>query len=1273
MWFGFVKGRGFSPFFLALVLSWVSLSFAETLQLSWQSNKEPDLAGYRIHFGTQSRKYDKNVDVGKNTSHVLNDLAANVEYFFSVTAYDTAANESGFSSEVSCVLGDQIAPTIVSVTPITATELVVLFSEVVEATSAQTQSNYLIDQNITVDKAVLEPDRKTVRLITSKHQLGVNYRLQVKNITDIALPANKIADNTAVSYSLSVQDNDSTPPTIQLATLANATELRIHFSEPVESASATLVTNYQIDPNMKITSAEMITDNSVKLVTSPHIANTNYLLTVRGVRDASKNRNEIAANTTYAYNYAPGDVLGPMITLVSAPQKDRVTIMFNEPLDKTSAETVANYQIDGGVTIQAASLDQTQQIVTLQTAAHTAGRVYTLTINNVQDKSVNKNPIAANTKSTYIYQPPDQTAPTIARVDVIDDSHLRIHFSETMEQSSVENAANYKIDNSIIVLSVKLENSGQSAEAITTPHAAGKVYTLTINGVRDASEAHNVIAANSTYSYTVKSGSDNTGPTIVEAIAENATTVKIKFNKSLERNSAQNPANFRINRNVVVNSAQLLDDKITVKLLTTAHEGSQIHIVTVNGVTDDSPQKNSILPNSSYAYLYEGEDKIGPIITLVRVIDAENLDVLFNEPLHETEAEKLGNFSINDGQVTIKEAQLQSSRRIVHLKTDSHIANKLYVLKVNNLCDDSPSQNKILPNSSYSYVYEPPDQVSPSIAMVRVKDSGLLEVAFTEPVEVTSASNKANYQLNQGITVQSVRMGTASHLVEVAISPLSPGKIYILMVNNVKDPVGNKIPYNSSYTFVYGDITHSSGPGVVGVSVVSATELRVSFDTKLTKSSAEQPGNYVIQGGLKVTKAMLDTSLKVVRLQTDSHEINKIYVLLVSNIARNDNPSLIIRPNTPFFYLFEDTGGVQPTVNRVVVLGEKLVEVTFTRPVDRLSAENRFNYQISPDIAVLRAELDNSETRVILETSRHRVGIAFTMTISGVRGRGAGNELIITSASFAYTYLPALQIMIDGYAETNMSHLEVGKPYYIDRNYVVTHVPRELTKSKMIMTSNNDRENTSTRYLTLQLTEAAFVYIAYDSRALSVPYWLSSKFTKTGLNVGVSENAENLNVWAGYFPAGKVVLGGNLASGAQNGRSMYIIMIQEAALNQQPGNGQLEGNWTHNKSLPESVMLHPNYPNPFNPSTTIAIELPIENQVRLIIYDILGRVVKVLTDQTLSPGRHNFVWDGTNSDGIPVAAGLYFYRMEAWEVGERNGLTFRENHTTFIRKMTFLK
>jgi FlgD Ig-like domain len=88
--------------------------------------------------------------------------------------------------------------------------------------------------------------------------------------------------------------------------------------------------------------------------------------------------------------------------------------------------------------------------------------------------------------------------------------------------------------------------------------------------------------------------------------------------------------------------------------------------------------------------------------------------------------------------------------------------------------------------------------------------------------------------------------------------------------------------------------------------------------------------------------------------------------------------------------------------------------------------------------------------------------------------------------------------------------------------------------------------------------------------------------------------------------------------------------------------------------LPDATVtgLHDAAPNPFNPSTTIAFSLAGQQQVRLRVFDVAGRLVKTLADGSFEAGRHEFVWSGGDDADRQVASGVYLYRLDTREGSE---------------------
>ncbi len=93
---------------------------------------------------------------------------------------------------------------------------------------------------------------------------------------------------------------------------------------------------------------------------------------------------------------------------------------------------------------------------------------------------------------------------------------------------------------------------------------------------------------------------------------------------------------------------------------------------------------------------------------------------------------------------------------------------------------------------------------------------------------------------------------------------------------------------------------------------------------------------------------------------------------------------------------------------------------------------------------------------------------------------------------------------------------------------------------------------------------------------------------------------------------------------------------------------------------PKSFYIYQNYPNPFNPETTIKFQIPKSTFVTLKIYNISGKEIKSLVNETKSVDFYSVKWDGTNNNGLRVNSGVYIYRIKAGSF-------------TDVKKMVFLK
>jgi hypothetical protein len=85
---------------------------------------------------------------------------------------------------------------------------------------------------------------------------------------------------------------------------------------------------------------------------------------------------------------------------------------------------------------------------------------------------------------------------------------------------------------------------------------------------------------------------------------------------------------------------------------------------------------------------------------------------------------------------------------------------------------------------------------------------------------------------------------------------------------------------------------------------------------------------------------------------------------------------------------------------------------------------------------------------------------------------------------------------------------------------------------------------------------------------------------------------------------------------------------------------------TESEGIPTEFALHENYPNPFNPTTTLRFDLPDISDITLTIYNMLGQKVRTFIMQSTPAGYHSVKWDATNDYGEQVGAGVYLYQLQ---------------------------
>jgi len=1041
--------------------------FAQTgsLKIKWDANTESDLKGYKIHFGTQSRNYDKVINAGNVTETVVPDLSANVPYYFAVTAYDTAGNESGYSAEVSGSFqpGDTEPPRIAGVAIPDEFHLEIQFSENIQKAIAEDAENYQISDGIQVESASLNANKKTVRLTTTQHLKNHEYTVTINNIEDEA--SNVIAANSTATYTLVFVDN--TPPVVAKSTMLDLDLIEVVFNEEIKKATAENIANYAINGGVQVLAAQLLIDGkSIQVKTTAHLRGYTYTMTLNNICDLANN--PVAANTITTYYQLVQDLVPPQVVSITPANRNALRVEFNETVEKNSAETSQNYSISNGISVVSAKLES-DRIVLLSTGEHQYNHVYTITINHIRDAFANE--IVQAQQRMYEITQQDVEPPRITVLKKQQLNQIEVVFSEPVEKQSAESEINYHISGNVSILNAILQSDETTVLLETSAHERNVTYTLTVNNVRDQASSPNTIAVNSSINYTFET-IDDVPPEIVSISITDPKRVEISFSEQVTRESAENKSNYNISQGIVIVRAELLNDLKMVALTTSSHQSDLVYTISVSGITDRATPPNQIAENTVSTYLYEAPDTTPPEVMAAEILSDSKVQVTFSEPVEAISAENAANYAIDKG-IQVETATLEINKQVVNLTTSVHARGNTYNLTVSNVYDLATNPNKINNKNTASYYHRIVDLTAPEISRFTVVSETEIKIEFSEPLNQASATNTQNYAIDQGVQVLQASLAADQSTVNLKTSAHQAGQLYTLTINNLADlaSIPNVIQPNTAYSYLAPGFD-TEKPTVLAINLLSENELELVFSEEIDKNSAENLKNYKINNSIQIFSASLLTDGATVHLGTSAHSRGDSYLITISGIQDIATPPNIMLPNTPLAYQFHQIDETGPEVISVRVHNLNQIEVVFNEPVEVISAENTLNYSIDKGIDVQNASLGNDLKAVFLTTSSHLKGILYTLVLSGI-GDLSENQNLLPRTQVTYfiesqdltrpkldsvRILSANQLMVSFSEAITLNSAETVSNYSIDRGIsVVSATLLKNQREVKLQTSNHAR------------------------------------------------------------------------------------------------------------------------------------------------------------------------------------------------------------------------
>lgn len=448
----------------------------------------------------------------------------------------------------------------VRLSAINLNQIVVKFTQPVDATAATTVTNYTIGgvDLTTNDKLELSPvDSKTltINLYTQQAQYGTSV-FQVKGNVIYGKTA---STSTVPVYSKSLTFSDTAIPTVSTVIVSGNKTLIVVFSESVKvnSATPTAGTMFKIDgsylTNYGYSSATALNytgngyANKILLTFATAIpAGDHTLTTLPGsATNFSDAAGFILATQTTSFNVS-SVTTAPTISSVVGQDNGTITVTFDRSMDD-NALTLGNYMLNTSTALSNNGMfraDSNKTIVDFTGNSVAVGaNILTVTKNTVKDTYGNYLSTTADIRMAFTATA-DTVKPTVSSVVPLTNSQIRVKYSEAVVQAYATNASNYVLkDSTGIQIAVTATKVAADTYDLTPASAlTGTSYTLTIKNIIDTAAAANVI---DTYVATF-TGSDTTAPTALSAITADATgtVVAITFSEPMDAATLVNSSNY---------------------------------------------------------------------------------------------------------------------------------------------------------------------------------------------------------------------------------------------------------------------------------------------------------------------------------------------------------------------------------------------------------------------------------------------------------------------------------------------------------------------------------------------------------------------------------------------------------------------------------------------------------------------------------------------------------------------------------------------------------
>lgn len=618
---------------------------------------------------------------------------------------------------------------------------------------------------------------------------------------------------------------------------------------------------------------------------------------------------------------APAELKVDSVTVNNLKQ---FTVVFNQQVDKTSAENEANYVFNGAALADGTTTGQTP--AQAKAVLQADGKTVVVTLADAQAQQANKTIAISGVKDTkgnnvkefsgslYFF---DAVVPTVLSAQQVSKNEVKVVFSEPINATSVATTAFSFDNNTYSIASVSPVTGEPNAVilALGTNIPAGE-HTITVNPVAGAANnvedaaGFDVLKADVKFTYT----SDTTAPTLsVEEATQ--TKVTLKFNKPVKSNgigawNTDYTVYHTANNIPAYKGVAVLDaDKQTLTVTFANPLPTGNVTIFVNNTAVTANQLTDLYGNAYVSSSYTATvsaDTIAPTVTSVTAYDSNHVDVTFSEAV--SGANVASNYLIKDSTGTIipVTAAIQQGTSNTYRLTTGSLNGGTFTLSIaaGAIKDTSYNQNPI---AAYSTAFVVADLIKPTVTTGSFStDKTKVFVNFSEAMATTGANSvlsNSNYLIAfDGTTKQALPTGTT-------ITLGADNKSVVI-------------------TFPSAQASLVSGTSKIFVAQVAdlAGNKTSSFENPVTLSTADLTGTNIVTGSVETTatntiKFKVDTTLSAI--DASKFTINGATAVSASYANNSDGTATVTVTANPSNVWGTDTTGLASTAVSIAANGLK--------------------------------------------------------------------------------------------------------------------------------------------------------------------------------------------------------------------------------------------------------------------------------------------------------------------------------------------------------------